>query len=190
MAYQTYITEAIVCGSSARNTSDRVFLLFTREAGMLRAHAKSVREERSKQRFALQEFSTVRATLVHGRQGWRIAGVEPIRNLYSEAASREQRALIRNTVLLLRRVMQGEVSYAPVYDLVMHAITAELGGNLRDRERLLSLHILFVLGYVALEDGLEQLLPDRALKEIRSLSDAERLCCDTAIEHGLMQSQL
>ena len=88
MAYQTYITEAIVCGSYDSNTSDRSFLLFAREAGMIYAHAKSVREERSKQRYALQVCSHVRVTLIRGKSGWKIAGVEPQQNLYALATTR------------------------------------------------------------------------------------------------------
>lgn len=56
MAYETYTTEALVCGTFNRNTADRSYLLFTREAGMLYADARSVREERSRQRYALRTF--------------------------------------------------------------------------------------------------------------------------------------
>ena len=110
MAYQTYITDALVCGSMVHNTSDRSYLLFAREAGMVWALAKSVREERSKQRYALQEFSHIRATLIRGKNTWRVAGVEPHDNFYFKAANRDARNFIRSVVLLLRRVMHGEVT--------------------------------------------------------------------------------
>ena len=56
MAYVTYTTLALVCGTFDQKTSDRSYMLFTREAGMLFASARSVREERSKQRYASTRF--------------------------------------------------------------------------------------------------------------------------------------
>ena len=88
MAYQTYITEALVCGSIDNHSADRSFLLFTREAGMVYAHAKSVREERSKQRYALQVCSHIRATLIRGKSDWKIAGVDPLQNFYAQTTTR------------------------------------------------------------------------------------------------------
>ena len=119
MTYQTYITEAVVCGSFDSNTADRSYLLFTKEAGMVYANARSVREERSKQRYALQECSHIRVTLIRGKSGWKIAGVEPIQNLYSVTESREARTLLRNTLRLLRRVIHGETVYGNVFDDVI-----------------------------------------------------------------------
>lgn len=55
---------------------------------MLYASAKSVREERSKQRYALQEFSHARVTLVRGRSGWKVTGAEAIADLYALAETR------------------------------------------------------------------------------------------------------
>lgn len=149
MAYQTYITDALVCGSRAQNTSDKSYLLFTREAGMLYAMAKSVREERSKQRFALQEFSYLRATLIHGRSGWRLAGAEPTINVYAIQGTREARALVRNTIKLLRRFVQGETPHPSLFDEVKDVITDAESGKDREREEVLTIRMLHALGYIA-----------------------------------------
>jgi DNA repair protein RecO len=192
MAYQTYITEALVCGSRVSHTSDRSFLLFTREAGMLYATAKSVREERSKQRYALQEFSCVRATLVHGKSGWRVAGVEPLQNLYSNASSREVRACIRSIIMLLRRVMQGETPHITMFDQVMSVLSSVQRENSDDVRRLLSLYILHELGYVSLQAPLKE--PVAHLTEegggVVTLTEKEREECESRIEHALEESQL
>ena len=63
MSYQTYTTEALVCGTYDRNTADRSYRLFARELGMLFADARSVRLEKSRQRMALSDFSLVRVSL-------------------------------------------------------------------------------------------------------------------------------
>lgn len=191
MAYQTYITEALVCGSRTSNTSDRSYLLFAREAGMLYATAKSVREERSKQRFALQEFSHVRATLIHGKTGWRVAGVEPIANLYTRAATREARALIRNVVVTLRRVVRGETPHEVLFDDVAAALSEPNVPVPKALEVALTLRMLDHLGYIAPDPRYAPLLsaatPHAAL--LLLTNETEQIC-QKAIEHALLQSQL
>jgi recombinational DNA repair protein (RecF pathway) len=149
MSYKTYITDALVCGSRTQNTADKSYLLFTREAGMLYAAAKSVREERSKQRFALQEFSRLRVTLIYGKTGWRITGAEPIINVYGIQHSREGRTVVRNVIRLLRRLLRGESPHITLYDDVMAILIAEDEGNASEREEVMTIRILHALGYIA-----------------------------------------
>lgn len=149
MAYhQVYITDALVCTAKDSNTSDRSYLLFTKDAGMLWANAKSVREERSKHRYALQEFSLIRASLVRGKSGWRITGTEPITNLYFETTSREARTLVRNIIRLLRRFLHGESPVPRVFeDVVASRALAEAKAD--TLETVFTLRMLHELGYVA-----------------------------------------
>jgi recombinational DNA repair protein (RecF pathway) len=165
MAYKTYITEALVCGSRTQNTSDKSYLLFTREAGMLYAAAKSVREERSKQRFALQEFSQFRATLVHGKAGWRITGAEPIMNLYSLQSTREARTLIRNIIRTLRRLLHGEVAHPAIFDETIELLTLPQAELFVEREEVLTIRILHSLGYIGTESAVEKIVSAPTLLE-------------------------
>lgn len=191
MAYQTYITEALVCGSYDSQTSDKSFLLFAREAGMVYANAKSVREERSKQRFALQDCSHVRATLVRGKSGWKIAGVEPIQNLYSLTETREARAFVRNIILLLRRVMHGETVYAEIFDDVINACLNVEKYSHKTLEHVLSLRILHSLGYVAPSVEYAQFLDTTIpYHRIDSLTENDVQVCKDVVDHALMQSHL
>lgn len=186
-----YITDALVCGSRDSNTSDRSYLLFTREVGMVWATARSVREEKSKQRFALQEFSTLRITLVRGKGGWRIAGVEPIQNIYYLATERSTRTLVRNIVRLLRRVIQGEEPHATIFDDVIVSFQKSEYCNVDALELVLSLRILNTLGYVAVKDEYSKLLQGRYAYEVTDdLSDRQRSVSKEAIEKALVSSQL
>ena len=151
MSYKTYTTEAIVCGSRANNTSDKSFLLFTRDAGMLWASAKSVREERSKQRFALQEFSLVRVSLVRGKNGWRIGSAESERNYFTTSLSKEARAAVAGIVKLLRQFLHGEMTHAGIFEDTKAALTAS--GLMPPAEvnqliDLFAFRLLYRLGYV------------------------------------------
>lgn len=191
MAYQTYITEALVCGSRPSNTSDKSYLLFSREAGMVYATARSVREERSKQRYALQEFSYIRATLIRGKGGWRVAGVEPITNIYFETRDRGTRKLLRNITGLLRRTMQGEVAHQKLFDDVVSSFLECNNYDSESLELLLSLRILRELGYVAPQGAYRNLLEgEHAYGGIAHLTDKQRVECQSAVENALSSSQL
>ncbi len=150
MSYVTYTTEAVVCGSFDQNTSDRSFLLFTREAGMLFANAKSVREEVSKQRYALQDFSRIRVSLIKGKSGWRIGSVESEKNDFSLATDRETRGSVVAIYKLLRRFIRGEEASAELYDFMISALD-QIALKNNDRKFLdafIQLRFLSMLGYV------------------------------------------
>lgn len=151
MAYQTYTTGAFVCSTRDSNTADRSYLLFTEEAGMLWATARSVREERSRQRYALQDFSRVRVTLVKGKSGWRIGSVEAITNGFSAAPDRDTRHCITKCFLLLRRFVQGEGVYPSIFgDLEALYAVIQNGQTLPVvASDYFALRLLATLGYVA-----------------------------------------
>lgn len=154
MSYQTYITEALVCGSFARNTSDKVFLLFTREAGMLYATARSVREERSKQRSALQEFSQIKVALIKGKQGWRVGSAVAGLNYFSLAENREARGSVVMIFKMLRRFIQGEEPSPKLFDFCVEAFV-ELTKDIQDRsflELIIQFKIMIDLGYIDEKD--------------------------------------
>lgn len=149
MSYKIYTTEAIVCGSSAHNTSDKHYLLFARESGMLFAHARSVREERSKQRYALQDFSRVRVSLLKGKSGWRIGSVEPLGNAFLGARSRASRALVAFVVRQLRRYVHGEVPLPQAFSDANELLSFSEEESTEPYEELFLVRLLAELGYVA-----------------------------------------
>ncbi len=150
MAYATYITEAMVCGTRHRNGADSSFLLFTREAGMLFADAKSVREERSRQRYALQDFSSIRVTLIRGKSGWRIGSIEALDNYYAAAHDKAARGSVVKIIRLLRRFVHGEEPHRQLFDYVTEALNV-LRNNVTERsflETVIQLELMRLLGYV------------------------------------------
>jgi len=150
MSYATYTTDALVCGAFDRNTADRSYLLFTREAGMLYAEGKSVREERSKQRYALQELSQIRISLIKGKHTWKVGSVEATVNDYARAVSREARGSVSSIYKLLRRYIHGEEASPALYDYCVEALSL-LTGEVSERALLdlvVQVNILRRLGYV------------------------------------------
>jgi recombinational DNA repair protein (RecF pathway) len=150
MAYTTYTTKALVCGTWDRNTSDKSYLLFTREAGMLYADARSARLEKSKQRYALQDFSLIRVSLVKGKGGWRAASVEPIQNHYQMAVNKAARGSVVKVYRTLRRFFSGEEASVQLFDQIVTDVEV-LTGEVADRtglESVVEVRILYALGYV------------------------------------------
>jgi recombinational DNA repair protein (RecF pathway) len=166
VSYQTYTTEAIVCGSFINNTADKSFLLFTKTAGMVYASARSVREERSRQRYALQDFSLVTVSLIKGKTGWRIGSVVTSGNLFKAAESRGARGSVVRLFKLLRRFLQGEDAHATLFDEILIALSYVAQADLPDRvviEEIITARVLYELGYVSASETLSALLTDPLL---------------------------
>jgi len=156
MAYATYTTNALVCGTFDRNTADRSYLLFTREAGMLYADARSAREERSRQRYSLQDFTLVRVSLVKGKGGWKVGSIQALQNFYHEAVNQAARGSVVSVFRLLRRFFKGEEPAPELFDYIVQAVE-KLASEQPERtflQMLIQVHILAELGYVD-----NQLLP-------------------------------
>ncbi len=191
MAYKAYITEALVCGSTPHHTSDRSYLLFSREAGMVWATAKSVREERSKQRYALQDFSYARVTLVKGKSGWRLAGAEALSNVYMETELRGVRVMVWKIVGLIRRFVQGEVPHTQMFDDVLTAFKEASLYDPVKLESILTLRILYELGYIAPSPLYDELLTvPRWNTGVDALSATNLERVQEAITHALGESHL
>lgn len=192
MAYATYITDALVCGIKNSNTSDRSYLLFTREAGMLFASARSVREERSKQRYALQEFALVRVSLIRGKSGWRIGSVEALKNYYQLASDKEARGSVVEIFRHLRRFIHGEEVSTELYDFVLQSLDF-VARNIKQRKvvnKVIKARLLHSLGYVS-----EQSVPVEALnsslEEIsHGISREVDKKLEKALENAILASQL
>lgn len=195
MAYQTYTTEAIVCGSFNRNGADRQYRLFTKHAGMLFATAKSVRYERSKQRHALQTFSHVNVSLVRGKGGWRIGSVEAITNHFFSAHNRQARTLLVSVVRLLNRYLHGEEVHPAVFgdliDLLSFARSVSLDMS-DDLLMIFELRLLAHLGYIRIAGDLGSIIESKAEYDVllTQITDSLKREVDRAIVTGRDASHL
>ncbi len=152
MAYQIYTTDALVCGTYRRNTADAAYALLTAEAGLVYATARSVREERSRQRYALQDFSVVRVSLVHGKAGWRIGSVDSATNFYHQATTRAQRGAVVQTVKIVRRFVPAEGNLPDIFahtKAVLDRVATISDEDIPWLVRHYELWLLYTLGYIA-----------------------------------------
>lgn len=180
MSYHIYTTEAFVCGTFDRGPASRSIKLFTKDLGMLYAEAKSVREERSRQRYALQLFSHLRLSLIKGKSGWRVGSVEPLGNYFSRAENRQVRASVFRLTQLLNRFIIGEESGGEVFSLYQETLgLLPQAEDIEWLEAFASMRLLARLGYVDESEWLKsaRTLPLKeasALKVKLALPDLKR----------------
>ena len=138
MAIEKYTTECIVVESFDNGEHDRVYKLFTRDFGLIMAHAKSIRKLESKLRSHIRPRIVSLATLVQGREVWRLVGAEE-RDMNKE--------YIHEITTLLKRFIRGEGAHKALYDrlILFTKTTTRYDQSL---SRLLLYYIFLVeLGY-------------------------------------------
>lgn len=128
---------------------------------MIYASARSVREERSRQRFALQDFSRITVSLIKGKTGWRIGSVQSEGNYFVEATDRAVRGSIVRICKLLRRFVAGEEPHPNLYDEIIVGLTHLAAPAILNRsliEEIILTRLLYNLGYIASAPGIDHVL--------------------------------
>src|SRR3989338_7166326 len=174
--YQKYQTDALVLGFRESGEADRLYSLFTKDFGLVRARATSVRKEKSKMRYALQNYARTDVSLVRGKHGWRGAGASARGRMMSD--TKGIAAYARITELTLRLVHGEEkndflfATLAEAHDtLVRESVSAWA-----TVEIVCVARVLFALGYLSAE-ALETALfthtayGDTHLQEAEGLKD-------------------
>ncbi len=164
MAHRIYETEAFVLGGVGVGEANRFITLFTSDLGVVRAVARSVRVERSKLRYALQNHMLSDVALVRGKDTWRLTGAVP-RLSYSSLLREERakRALLLRITALIRRLHGEErhpYAYASLRELLDTLLANEADAFLVEVEVLAALRLLYALGYVSGEGKTARYIAD------------------------------
>ncbi len=195
MSNRMHITNAIVCGSKHSMTSDKSYLLFTEEIGMIWATARSVRMEKSKQRYALQDFSIIRVSLVQGKSGWRIGSVEAMQNPFLSAVSRTARGGVSVVLKAIRRYIHGEEMNRSIYTDAQQVLTILSTTNDTQKvtmyQHVFILRMLYTLGYITSIPELQTILIAPSVTEASKYYTTETgLLIAKSIEHASEVSHL
>lgn len=155
MSYHTYTTAAFVLGGVDAGEGSRSLVLYTRELGLLYGLARSVREVRSKLRFALQPLSLCEVSLVRGRDVWRVTGARADINYYHVLQdSPDKLAVLARVFSFVRRLIRGEEPGPEVFALLEEGFAFVVDEALSKEELslfecVLIFKLLYLLGYVA-----------------------------------------
>ena len=122
MSYHLYHTDALVLGSAPSGEGSKLIVLFTRDLGLITASAQSVREERSKLRYGLQDFSYSDVTLVRGKEFWRLTNAALYENMLDQGEERKAVQMVSRISKLLRRLLAGEEKNEPLFVSVLEGL--------------------------------------------------------------------
>lgn len=194
--YQKYSTDALVLASRESGEADRVFALYTRDFGLVRARASAVRRESSKMRYALQNFSLANISLVKGRRSWRIAGARAQENIAVTENMKGAEAFGR-IALLVTKLVAGEEKNEYLYETLLEARRALIASRFNLEPAIPTIEIicvarvLYTLGYISAEALQTSLFAhtDYAAESLREAEiRRERLL--SSINHALSETQL
>lgn len=150
MSHTIYNTEAFVISSRGAGEADKTFHLFTREFGTLRAKATGIRKIESRLRYFVQDFKYIEASLVKGKNYWRLVSAKPIHDLNSiKSLATPSRA---RGLQLIGKLAPEEEPHAQLFNELVsaYAFTSRIKANGEDVESveaLVALKILHALGY-------------------------------------------
>ena len=143
--YHIHTTHAFVLNVFPSGEKHHFITLFTREFGMIKAKAQSIRVSDSKLRYALQEFSYAEVSLVKGKDVWRITNALPTYNIYFELKDKQDIFMvIARAFSLIRRLVPEEGSEATIFQ-DMEAICQNAQEIIYTKQNIEILEWLFVL---------------------------------------------
>ena len=134
--------------SYQRGESDRVFRMFTRDLGLVYAHARGVRELRNRNRYALAIGTCAMVTLVRGKEAWRITSVRSGGTV--PTSSREVRARVRKLLSLVTKLTARDDPDHALFTILEKAERAltERPSDHDTIEVLTALRLLHLMGYI------------------------------------------
>lgn len=198
MTHEKHHTEAIVLSGTSVEEANKIFYLLTKDFGLIVAHARSIRAMSSKLRYSLTDFSHIRADVVLGKTGWRLASAEAVSH-FLYARDEKERDVIFSVLArishLLRRLLKGEEKNECLFDDIVRGffLLSSREVSIHEMETLeviLVMRILNHLGYWGEDAFLSPFLigdiNSARIQEIRN----EKSRAIIAINKALKETQL
>lgn len=148
--YQKYTTEGFLVWARGSGEADRNLLFFTKDFGMILAHATSVRHSKSKLRPHIAIGVPLSITLLRSKTRWKITEAIAIgEKLAPKSAGYKTFAQILS---VLKSLVHGEEKNEPLFKSVLelhHYLcdSQTITGDLPEAECLAMIKILHALGY-------------------------------------------
>lgn len=122
-APHTLRTECVVLRHSDWGEADRLLVLYSREAGKLRAVAKGVRKLKSRKAGHLEPFTRVELLLAHGRDFWIVTQAETVDAYLPVREDLVRTAYAAYLIELLDRFTYEEGENRPLYQLLVDSLS-------------------------------------------------------------------
>ena len=149
MSHTIHTTEGFILKSAAFGEANKYFFIFTKEFGLLKAAAQSVRHLKSKLRYGLEDFCYCQVSVVRGKEIWRLTSAEKKLNIRGT----EKLLLLSRIFSLLLRLLHGEEKNDLLFESLREGYIflekEEFGPVDRENfECIIALRILSSLGYI------------------------------------------
>ncbi len=154
MSHTKHHTEALIVGTYDRGEVDRLYMLFTKDFGLLYAKARGVRKIHSKLRSTLQNLSHIHCSLIRAQDTWQLTNADVHDTLAASLYGKEKELLrVGRIVKLLKRLLEREEKNKALYQTVIEGLRYLAHPTLSTQERdyteaLVVMRILHALGYL------------------------------------------
>ncbi len=193
--YHIYHTNAFILSSYNIGEANKIFYLYTKEIGLVKAIAQGIRLNKSKLRFTLQNFSYTKVDLVQGHDIWRVTSALTINSFPFARSKKQSLFLIVRVSKLLERLCTGEESNKKIFnDLIQVFYLLDDVDKTQDSIEALELHLVLrimnSLGYIGESSILNHyILSDFGNNLAKSLLNERKLIINH-INKALNESQL
>lgn len=143
-----YRTAAIVIGRTPHGEANITATLLTHDFGIISARAQGARKSATKMGGALQTLMQIDATVLRGKEGWRLAGTL-IEHDYAALLSKAARERAARVLTLMDRLTRGETRDSSFFELgsaYLHALCRLPEESQDAAESLAALRLLALLG--------------------------------------------
>jgi len=151
--HQIYQVEGIVLKSVDFGESNKYLFILTKEFGLIKIVAQSLRNLKSKLRYGLQDLSVAQINLVRGRSVWRLTNSICEKNFYFLLAKDRNKLIVVNRVLnLLFQLLTGEEKNTDLYETVKESFSFLEKNDFKEAriksfENIIVVRVLYCLGY-------------------------------------------
>jgi DNA repair protein RecO (recombination protein O) len=195
MSHKIHHTEGFVISGSNYGEANRYLLIFTRDFGLIRASAQSLRKATSKLRFSLQDFSYSKVDLVRGQEFWRVTNARKISGFEDFHQNLEAIKMLANIFRLIKRLCHGEEENPELFEylkeiygfLEKEKLDSE---DIKNFEAVSVLKILHCLGYVGSGADLSIFVSNSLSHSMLSQARTARRLLIEEINKSLRESQL
>ncbi len=143
-----YQTTALVLARTPLAEASALLYLLTHDFGLVKARAQGIRKAGAKLAAATQTFSEHEATLVRGKEGWRLSGAVVTQNWFT-TLGRDARCRAGRIARLLLRLVHGEsndTALLALFTEFLEALPRLTDEDADAAEHLVALRLLGILG--------------------------------------------
>ncbi|PIP87040.1 hypothetical protein COW81_02370 [Candidatus Campbellbacteria bacterium CG22_combo_CG10-13_8_21_14_all_36_13] len=155
MSHKIHHTDGFIVESLDSGEANRFLWIYTKDFGLIGAHAQGIRHMKSKLRYTLQDLSYCSVSLVRGRDVWRVTSatrlIDPIQEIITH---KEKRTSFTRVLKLIRQLVNGEEKDDKLFETLHNGykMLQDKSADIRlikNIEIIMVLQTLYILGYLS-----------------------------------------